>query len=640
MDNSLFQDLVERDASRQKVDKKFKYRLAAKVMGWSAPRAPWISVRTVGAFAVVALFVLVLVQPSAPKTPTFLKMGMPAIDDWQGTDEPTRDDLSMKSAKQAGISNTPTSLMQGLSSVAQSIVGNVAPSGGSPTIASAPMARSMDMNAEATLGYSVGGAKDVGSFRENILNGYTPPSTDLTYEGLFYDYFFDTGSQQPCSQLFCPSYARAVSRDPLTGENAYYLSVGLNSNIKQSDFQRAKANIVIVLDISGSMGSPFDRYYYDTTGKQVEIPSEDAGKTKMELASQAVNAIIDQLEPDDRLGIVLFSDDARVAKPLNLMRTVDRDALKRHVLALQATNGTNMSSGLQKGAELLRDEAQSGDGYANRLIFITDAMPNEGEFGAGGLEGLVQRTEDAHIDTSFVGVGVDFQSQLVEALTKVRGANYLSVHSAQEFKERLGEQFAYLITPLVYDLRLNLAGSGFAIDKVYGSPDVDLSTGEVLHVRTLFPSTTKDGQTRGGLVLLKLKKIGDNPTMTLYTTYQDTHGETHRTEATASFADMVADTYDNLGIRKGVLLARYAELIKNWLKHENGTRAEQSSWEQTSLPLHVSSNDQALFSKFADFFRQEATQIGDTALDQEQQILDRLAHLTSTGVRIDDDWNP
>ena len=113
------------------------------------------------------------------------------------------------------------------------------------------------------LGFSNGGAKDVNNFRENIKNGYLPLSSSLTYEGLFYDYYFDPGQQEKCAKLFCPSYSAAVSKDPFSGTPEYYLNVGLNSNIKQSDFKRKKLNLVVVLDISDSMGEQFNRYYYD-----------------------------------------------------------------------------------------------------------------------------------------------------------------------------------------------------------------------------------------------------------------------------------------------------------------------------------------------------------------------------------------
>jgi Ca-activated chloride channel family protein len=49
-------------------------------------------------------------------------------------------------------------------------------------------------------------------------NNYLPIITDLSYEGLFYDYFFDTGDQQPETdkkQLLCPSYSMAFTTNPL-----------------------------------------------------------------------------------------------------------------------------------------------------------------------------------------------------------------------------------------------------------------------------------------------------------------------------------------------------------------------------------------------------------------------------------------
>jgi len=135
------------------------------------------------------------------------------------------------------------------------------------------------------IGFSAGGAKDINNFRENIKNGYLPIPTDITYEGLFYDYYFDTGQQEKCDKLFCPSYARAITQDPFSGKEEYYLAVGLNSGIKESDFKRKKLNLVVVLDISGSMGSPFNKYYYDRFGNRHELGDfEYSNKTKMRVA--------------------------------------------------------------------------------------------------------------------------------------------------------------------------------------------------------------------------------------------------------------------------------------------------------------------------------------------------------------------
>ena len=129
-------------------------------------------------------------------------------------------------------------------------------------IAAASLSRQASLSDEA-LGFSVGGAKDVNNFRENIKNDYMPVVEDITHEGIFYDYFFDNNITKEATHLFEPAYTSYKNKNPLTNEEEIYLSVGLNSNLTESSFKRKKLNLTIVLDISGSMSSNFDSYYYD-----------------------------------------------------------------------------------------------------------------------------------------------------------------------------------------------------------------------------------------------------------------------------------------------------------------------------------------------------------------------------------------
>ena len=162
------------------------------------------------------------------------------------------------------------------------------------------------------IGLSTGGAKDIGNFRENIAKGFLPLPTDVTYEGVFYDYYFDVSGTCQANQLFCPSYTTAVSKDPFSGKPEYFLSVGLGSSLDAASFQRKKLNIMVVLDISGSMSASFDAYYYDRFGNKREETAQDPdrSKPKVEVAAEAVIALLDQLKPDDRFGLVLFDQFA------------------------------------------------------------------------------------------------------------------------------------------------------------------------------------------------------------------------------------------------------------------------------------------------------------------------------------------
>ena len=440
------------------------------------------------------------------------------------------------------------------------------------TTDSASISTSLKTNtsSDSYLGYTVGGASNVDSFRQNIKNNYLPLSTDITYNGLYSEYYFDTGvSNIKSDEMFYPSYSCAVSTDPLSKEKEYYLSVGLNSNIKESDFNRPKINLVVALDISGSMSSSFNSYYYDDSDKS-------DNRSKMKIAEECLNNLIDKLNPDDRLGIVLFDNGAYLGKKISLISNTDTQALKNHILEIEARGGTNFSAGYKESTSLF-EEYLKDESYQNRIIVITDAMPNLGDTSSNGLMGMIEENVKNKIYTSLIGVGVDFNTELTEKISNVTGANYYSVHSSEEFNKTLAEEFDYMITPLIYDLNLSFKSDNFEIENVYGSDSLDKSTGNIMHINTLFPaSSNSDGEVKGGIVVLKLKRKNESEKndISLKISYKDTKEQNHSNEENVEFKNSEEDYYDNLGIQKAIVLARYVNTIKNWIIYEKTTKQE------------------------------------------------------------------
>ena len=503
------------------------------------------------------------------------------------------------------------------------------------------------------LGFSTGGAKDVNNFRENIKEGYFPISTDITYNGLFYDYYFETKkSDEKSDKMFYPSYSLATSKDPISNENEYYMTVGLNSNIKESDFQRKKLNLVVVLDISGSMSSKFNSYYYDFNSNETEKDSDT--RSKMKIANESVNTLIDQLNPDDRLGIVLFDDDAYLAKKMNLISETDVDAIKEHVLEIEARGGTNFEAGYKEANKLFKDlKKYDANEYENRIIVITDAMPNAGTTDKDGILSMVKENSENGIYTTFIGVGVDFNTEVVERISDSKGANYYSVHSSSEFKKRMGEEFEFMVTPLVFDLDLNVESKDFAVEKVYGTDTKDNLKGNIIHVNTLFPSKSDDnGEVKGGVILVKLKKLNnnDNGTVRVDVSYKDRTGKNFSEKKDVEInTSSTAEMYEDTGIRKAIVLTRYANTLKNWILYE---RSEDKKFvilptigimdcdytenevgimlgenERPSQKLKVSEEYKNTFKQIKEYIQKENKELKDETLQQEIDILDELISL-------------
>ncbi|KAL4425226.1 hypothetical protein ABPG75_009242 [Micractinium tetrahymenae] len=398
-------------------------------------------------------------------------------------------------------------------------------------MAAAAMAPSFQ--AECAIGFKTGGAQDAANFRENLKQGHLPAPTDVTFEGLVKDYFFDTSSPsaEPCTELFCPAYSLALAPDPLLaaaaaqeraplpqspswsphqpctsslfryppaggvpgggpglGDNRLqatgrarlvhicvlclclplqevFLAVGLDSGI--TDFRRPRLNLVILLDISGSMSCNFSSYYYDAaTGQQRQLSAEDARRSKLDVAKEVIKGMLGRLNPEDSVAITLFNTAAATPKRLGRWGSADAAGIRAGVDRLDANGGTNFQAGLDEATRQLRGRADCIDGVPatteNRIIVLTDAETNCGDISEQGLLARLKANAADRFYTTIVGVGLDFNSELVEGILKVKGANYFSVHTPGEFRQRLEGEFDFMVAPLVFDLELRIDPASLA----------------------------------------------------------------------------------------------------------------------------------------------------------------------------------
>eukprot|EP01025_Chloroclados_australasicus_P027865 TRINITY_DN2757_c0_g1_i1.p1 TRINITY_DN2757_c0_g1~~TRINITY_DN2757_c0_g1_i1.p1 ORF type:complete len:673 (+),score=86.73 TRINITY_DN2757_c0_g1_i1:171-2189(+) len=550
-----------------------------------------------------------------------------------------------------------------------------------------------------TIGFTVGGAMGVESFRRNIEEDYLPLPQDLTYEGIFNEYYFDTSNSSagPCDQLFCPKYSAAITPDPLyePQTNEYYLAVGLDSGLATSDFGRKRLNLVILLDISGSMSSRFDRYAYD--GPTDEEDEYLWTESKLDVSKTAVVDLLKHLRADDRLSIVTFDSSSDVVLELTLFGDVEVAGLQEEIGRIQDGGSTNLESGYRRATRQLTDCFECMGGglqlYENRIIILTDAQANTGDYSDSGLAALVSDNSNTNsIFTTVIGIGLDFNSELIEALTKTRGANYFSVYSPTQFRQKLDDGFEFLVTPLVFDLKLEIDpasfdnGNGWQVIKVYGSPNIDgglTEEGTLIEINTLFPSPKTEEGIKGGVVLLKLYKPDQPVPLKLKVSYiERDRMQAQSSEAEVKLFDEQPDQefYGSTGVHKAVVLSRYVDLLRGWLIDENqknqvtviirpiyipidychyypstryttyGDKCEiinwclpvgpilpvydfiivenMHYWERTSMPLTVTQEQGDAFNKFLPYLQSSIEELGDSTMQQESEILSQLIEVS------------
>lgn len=135
---------------------------------------------------------------------------------------------------------------------------------------------------------------------------------------------------------------------------------------------------------------------------------------RLQQVKEATRQIIDKLQPDDALGLVVFSDRSEVLLPSQ--RNVDKAMAKSIASTIQPGGGTEMLQGLLAGLEEI--ERNRSDTSVNHLILLTDGQTY------GDEQGCLEQAEVAgqrQISLSTMGIGSDWNEDLLDQMAALCG---------------------------------------------------------------------------------------------------------------------------------------------------------------------------------------------------------------------------
>ena len=135
--------------------------------------------------------------------------------------------------------------------------------------------------------------------------------------------------------------------------------------------QRKAARVLLVMDVSGSMGEP---------------SGPGASTTKLELAKQAATASLDQFKDEDEVGLRIFTTDITGEAGVNHLDLLpvepiggQRAELSQRLSDLVPLNGTPLYDVTQDSADFLRDTFDPDK--INAVVLLTDGRNEDGEPG-------------------------------------------------------------------------------------------------------------------------------------------------------------------------------------------------------------------------------------------------------------------
>ncbi len=195
--------------------------------------------------------------------------------------------------------------------------------------------------------------------------------------------------------------------------------------------KRAPVNMALVIDRSGSM----------------------AGE-KIVHARQAALTLLDQLDEHDRLSVIHFGSDVSVL-PGAMVTDDNRRRMRAFINHIIDDGGTNIGGGLAAGKQQL-DKGRS-DFQVNRLVLVSDGQPTVGITSGGALTRIAQSYHADGVTLTAIGVGLDFNEDLMTRLASVGGGSYGYLRNTAQLAGLFSKDLQQAGTLVARDVKLRLA---------------------------------------------------------------------------------------------------------------------------------------------------------------------------------------
>lgn len=309
-------------------------------------------------------------------------------------------------------------------------------------------------------------------------------------------------------------------------------------NVQGREEVKERQNIIILLDVSGSM-------------------SGNAEQTQAMIAT-----IVSKLGNGDKLSLITYSsDDCVEMEAFTVNGPEDRIRVLEKLLSIEISGCTYGSKGIETAYKIGRKHYI--DGGNNQVILITDGDLNFGITDKGGLEELIERKKKDNLFLSVIGTGLwNYKDDKLETLSKHGNGVYRTVNNLADVKKSINEEYSSLVNIIAKDVKAQvefnpevvgsyrllgfenraLAREDFTNDKVISEPFGSGGYGVAVYELKM---KTGDAPAESGLKYSKLVTTGSREVGTIRIRYKEPLEDvSHELEKVIEAAD--ASYTDNL----------------------------------------------------------------------------------------------
>jgi Ca-activated chloride channel family protein len=263
--------------------------------------------------------------------------------------------------------------------------------------------------------------------RKFLNDGALPPADAVRIEEMvnYFDYSYPLPENR--AQPFRPTVA--VYQTPWNPDTQI-----VHIGIKGFDIQRSErptANLVFLLDVSGSMDDP----------------------NKLPLVKKAMRMLVNELDAKDRVSIVVYAGAAGTV--LEPTPGSEKGKILAAIDDLTPGGSTAGAEGIRQAYQLARSSFVKNG--VNRVILATDGDFNVGITDPNQLEDFVARERESGVTLTCLGFGMgNYNDALMQKLAQKGNGNAAYIDTINEARKVLVEQVGGTLFTIAKDVKFQI----------------------------------------------------------------------------------------------------------------------------------------------------------------------------------------
>lgn len=266
-----------------------------------------------------------------------------------------------------------------------------------------------------------------GVMRRYLNDGILPPMDAVRVEELVN--YFDYAYELPATREQ-PFKANTWLYETPWNAETQILHVG----IKGFDIipeERPDANLVLLIDVSGSMGS----------------------ENKLPLLKKAMRLLVDQMSEDDTVSMVVYAGAAGTV--LEPTKGSDKAKILGALERLESGGSTAGGEGIRQAYALA--EANFVKDGVNRVILATDGDFNVGIADPERLEDFVATKRETGVYLTALGFGAgNYNDVLMQKIAQAGNGNAAYIDSLKEARKVLVDEMGSTLFPIAKDVKIQI----------------------------------------------------------------------------------------------------------------------------------------------------------------------------------------